>query len=175
MWTLNYNGWVEWVKPGNCIEEWPRPLDRRVDFYHTLVNTHMHRVTHIQKACKCTHTGSIQMHTQQEAFKCTDTCTYTQTHKLTHKLTHKHTQTHTDTHTDTQTHTQTHIETKTQTHTDTLTHGNTHTHTERNMWTLNYNGWVEWGQTSVLCRMVETFGFYSGFLSHTGLMQTCTG
>ena len=62
------NGWVEWVKLGNCIEEWLRPLDRRVDSYHTQVNTHMHRVTHVQKI------QIMQMHT----------------HRHTHKHTHRH-------------------------------------------------------------------------------------
>ena len=53
-----------------------------MDFHYTQVNqfkTHMHRVTHIQKACKCTHTD-----------------THTQTHMQTH--------THIDTHTRHNTH-----------------------------------------------------------------------
>ena len=54
--NMHGNGWVEWGQLRNCIEEWLRSLDRRVDSYHAQVNTHMHRVTHIQNACKSTHT-----------------------------------------------------------------------------------------------------------------------
>ena len=59
--------------PYTCpkTQEWSRPLDCRVDVYHTQVdqvdNTHIHRVTHIQKVCKCTHTDMrTQTHTQRQ-------------------------------------------------------------------------------------------------------------
>ena len=62
------------VKLGNCIEQMPMVMT-----LGSIYITHMHRVTHIQKACKCTHTE-----------------THTQTHRQTHtkretqKETHGH-------------------------------------------------------------------------------------
>ena len=97
------NGWIEHlVKLANCIEEWLRPLGRRVDSYHTQVNTHMHRVTHIQKSCKCTNTDT-RTNTR------TDTYTKT-THIYRHTQRHAHRQ-HTDTHTDTHKHRKKHMDT----------------------------------------------------------------
>ena len=73
-------------KPRNCIEEWSRPLDCRVNYYHTQINTHMHR--HIQKAYKCTHRD-----TQKESN------THTHRQKQIHTHTHTHMHTHINTHT----------------------------------------------------------------------------
>ena len=65
-------------KPRNCIEEWSRPLDCRVDYYHTQINTHMYR--HIQKAYKCTHTDT---QTETKSHTQTETNTHTHTHNTT--------------------------------------------------------------------------------------------
>ena len=110
--SMHGNGWVEWGQLGNCTEEQSRPLDHRVNLYHTQVNSHMHRVTH---------TESMQMHTDTRI----------------HKSTHRHTQTHTDIHRTLRPLYTEHKDTRhahRHTHKLTYRHTDTHRHTQRNTW-----------------------------------------
>ena len=58
--SVHGNGSLEWGQTRELHRKMVKTLDRRVDFYHTQVNTH----------AQGTHSESMQMHTHRH----TDTC-----------------------------------------------------------------------------------------------------